>query len=250
MRAIAASLFSRTHRQGAAPDPAFFYWLAGRLVRWCAVAATALMAAGLAAGLVVAPPAVGQGDAARILFVHVPATWLSLGLYVAMALCAALTLGPHAGVPPVLMMALAPTGAMFTLLALWTGSLLGQAVWVRFWDARVTCELILLVLYASVLALRSLIANRTRADRACAVLALIGVLNLPIVYFSLSWWDTLHRAAAARLIGTTAGRPPGAMLLIASAFALYACAVVLARARCLMRERALERKPTSRKGAA
>jgi heme exporter protein C len=140
-----------------------------------------------------------------------------------------------------MMTALAPTGAMFTFIALATGSLWGRPIWGTWWvwDARLTSELILLFVYLGFLALRSAIDDPRRADRACAVLVLVGVINIPNIYFSVRWWNTLHQGASAGLLGSPAlpATVFAGMLVAALAFCMYATAVVLARVRCLMLER-------------
>ena len=208
---------------------------------WFGAAAGLLSLAALAIGLSVAPSDGQRGDAYRIVFMHVPAAWMSLLLYLVMAGCAALALMRNARLPVLVMVALAPTGALFTFVALWTGSLWGSATrgipWM--WDTRLTCELVLFVLYLAVLGLRAMTADPWRADRACAVLVLVGMLNIPIIYMSLSWWNTWHQGTAASLIGSPAmaSTMSTGMVVTASAFCTYAIAMVLARVRCLMLER-------------
>ena len=215
--------------------------LAGRLVPWLASGALLLMLAGLAAAMSIERGDIPQGGAWRIVFVHVPAAWMSLFLYLLMAFYAVLALVRGRRLPSLIMTALAPTGTIFTLIALATGSLWGKATWGAWWvwDARLTSELILLFLYIGFLALRSAIVDPRRADRACAVLVLVGVINMPNVYFSVRWWNTLHQAGPAGLMGSP--DLPGAvfagMLVMALAFCMYSGAAVLARVRCLILER-------------
>ncbi|HEX6361665.1 MAG TPA: heme ABC transporter permease CcmC [Albitalea sp.] len=221
--------------------PARLYPLAGRLIPWFAAAAAVLGVAGGALALFVAPPDPAQGDVARIAFVHVPAAWTSLGLYLAMAACAMVALGTASRLPAMMMSALAPTGALFTVIALATGSLWGRptagAWWV--WDARMTSELILLFLYVGFLSLRSAIDEPRRADRAGAVLVIVGVVNLPIIHFSVRWWNTLHQGASASLASPAATAHTMLLGMVATslAFAMYSAAVSLARVRCVMLER-------------
>jgi heme exporter protein C len=143
------------------------------------------------------------------------------------------------------MRALAPTGAMFTLIALWSGSLWGKPTWGTWWvwDARLTSELILLFLYIGFLSLGSAIDDARRGDRACAVLVLVGVVNIPIIYFSVRWWNTLHQGASVSLTSapTMARTMLLGMLVMALAFWMYAIAVVLTRVRCVMLEREADR---------
>ena len=137
--------------------------------------------------------------------------------------------------------AIAPTGAMFTFLALWTGSLWGKPTWGTWWvwDARLTSELILLFLYFGFMALQAAIDDPRRADRAGAVLALVGVINVPIIYFSVIWWNTLHQGASISMKSapTMAMTMLLGMLLMALCFWMYSIATILARVRCILLER-------------
>ncbi len=220
--------------------PAFFH-LAGRLVPWCAGAAILFMAAGLYVGLFVAPTDFQQGEVYRIIFVHVPAAWMSLFLYLVMAGWAGLGLGLNARLPFMMLRAVAPTGALFTFLALLTGSLWGKPTWGTWWvwDARLTSELILLFLYLGVLLLQTSIEDRRRADRASAIFALVGVVNVPIIYFSVHWWNTLHQGASVSLTAAPrmAATMLAGMLLMVLGFWMYGLAVALARVRRFIVER-------------
>lgn len=219
----------------ASAAAASFDPLAGRLVPWFAMSALLFAGAALAVGLWFRPPQARLGDEYYVLFVHLPAAWISLLLYLVMAGYAALALLLRHPLPALLMTALAPTGAMFAMVTLWTRSL-------SAWDARLACDVILLLLYLGLLAIRSAIEDPGRADRACAVLVLVGALNIPIIYFSAYWWNSLHHGAAASLLGSPAivGTMLAGVLLMALAFWMYAIAVVLARARCLMLERSAD----------
>jgi heme exporter protein C len=150
---------------------------------------------GLWIGFGLAPTDFQQGEAYRIIFIHVAAAWMSMFIYVVMAFWSALALGFNTRLSGMMAQALAPTGALMTFIALWTGALWGRPTWGTYWawDARMTSELILLFLYFGVIALRNAIDDDRRADRACGVLALVGVVNIPIIYFSVQWWNTLHR---------------------------------------------------------
>ena len=202
--------------------PQRFYPLAGTLVRWCSVLAAMLAIAGLVIGLLIAPTDFQQGESYRIIFVHVPASWMSMVIFVAMAFWSAIGLAFNARLAFMLARALAPTGALMCFLALWTGSLWGKPTWGAWWvwDARLTSELILLFLYIG-------------------YLALVGVVNVPIIYFSVKWWNTLHQGASVSI--SSAPRMASimltGMLLMALAFWLYAIATALARTRILIRER-------------
>jgi heme exporter protein C len=221
-------------------SPATFYPLAGTIAWVAGVLAAALTLAGLYVGFVVAPTDATQGEAYRIIYIHVAAAWMSMFLYVVMAFWAAVGLAMNVRLAFVLARAIAPTGALFTFIALWTGSLWGKPTWGTWWvwDARLTSELILLFLYFGYLALQASIDERRRSDRASALLALVGVVNVPIIYYSVQWWNTLHQGASVSLT-----RSPSmaktmllGMLLMALAFWAYSIAVVMIRARCEIRE--------------
>ena len=222
-------------------SPQTFFPLAGRIALWCGLAAVPLALAGLYVGFFVAPTDAQQGEAYRIIFVHVPAAWMSMFLYVVMAFWAAIGLAFNTRLSGMMASAIAPTGALFTFIALWTGSLWGKPTWGTWWvwDARLTSELILLFLYFGFMALHAAIEDPRRADRACAVLALVGVVNIPIIYYSVQWWNTLHQGASVSLTRapTMAKTMLTGMLLMALAFWLYSMAVAMVRVRCIMRER-------------
>ena len=221
--------------------PQRFYPLAGILVTWCSVLATLLAIVGLTIGLFIAPTDFQQGESYRIIFIHVPASWMSMVIFVAMAFWSAIGLAFNARLAFMLARALAPTGALMCFLALWTGALWGKPTWGAWWvwDARLTSELILLFLYIGYLALHSTIQDTRRADRAAGLLALVGVVNVPIIYFSVKWWNTLHQGASVSV--SAAPRMASimliGMLIMAIAFWLYAIATTLARTRILIRER-------------
>lgn len=224
-------------------SPPYFYGLAGRLVPWLAVATALLIAGGLFGGLVLAPPDYQQGDAFRIIFVHVPSAWMSMFVYVVMAVAGAIFLIWNMKLADVIAGASAPIGASFTFLALVTGAVWGKPMWGAWWvwDARLTSELILLFLYLGVIALRSAIEDRRNAGRASAVLALVGVVNIPIIHYSVVWWNTLHQGPTitkldAPSIHLSMLIP---LLVMALGFKLFYATMVLIRARCdlLSRER-------------
>ena len=221
--------------------PQTFYPLAGRLAWLAAGSAVVLAAIGLWIGLVIAPTDAQQGEAYRIIFVHVPAAWMSMLIYLVMAGWAAVGLVFNARLASTLARALAPTGALMTFLALWTGALWGKPTWGTWWvwDARLTSELMLLFLYLGFLALHGAIEDPRRADRAAALLALVGVVNVPVIYFSVKWWNTLHQGASVSLTRapTMATVMLAGMLVMALAFWLYAIAVSLWRVRVLILER-------------
>ena len=222
-------------------SPATFYPLAGRLIPWFSALALVACVAGLWIGFFVAPPDAQQGDGYRIIFLHVPASWMSMFIYLVMAFWSALGLSFRTRLSGMMSLALAPTGAMFTALALVTGSLWGKPMWGTWWvwDARLTSELILLFLYLGFLALHAAIDDPQRADRACGVLALVGTVNIPIIYFSVQWWNTLHQGASVSLTHapSMAMTMLAGMLLMAFAAWMYTIAVVLVRVRVIILER-------------
>ena len=196
---------------------------------------------GLAIGLLIAPTDHQQGDAYRIIFIHVPAAWMSMVIYVAMAFWAAIGLAFNARLAFMLANALAPTGALMTFIALWSGALWGKPTWGAWWvwDARLTSELILLFLYIGVLSLHAAIEDANRADRAAGLLALVGVVNVPIIYFSVKWWNTLHQGASVSFSKAPSMATPMllGMLVMALAFWMYSIAVALMRVRSVILER-------------
>ena len=240
--ALSTSLATRTwafaHRFASPPH---FYRIASALIPWVAWGFAALLIAGLYLGLVVAPPDYQQGESYRIIFVHVPSAWLSLFVYVVMAAAGAICLIWRIKLADVVAGASAPVGAAFTFLALVTGSLWGKPMWGTYWvwDARLTSELILLFLYFGYMALRAAIEDSRTAARASAVLALVGVVNIPIIHYSVEWWNTLHQGATvtkfdAPSIHWSMLVP---LLLMALAFKLYYLLVLLVRARSEVLER-------------
>ena len=221
--------------------PSRFYALAGAAVPWLWALTLLLAAAGLTIGFFVAPTDATQGDAYRIIFIHVPAAWMSMVLYLAMAFWAAVGWAFNARMGSMLARAIAPTGALFTVVALWSGALWGKPTWGTWWvwDARLTSELILLFLYLGYLALVNAIDDPRRSDQAGALLALVGVVNIPIIYFSVRWWNTLHQGAtiSATAAPKMASTMLTSMLLMTLACWAYAFAVVFMRARAIVLER-------------
>ena len=222
-------------------SPQTFYPLAGKLVPVFFVAAALLAVAGIYIGFFVAPTDAQQGEAYRIIFIHVPAAWMSMFIYVVMAVWAGIGLAFNTRLSSMMATALAPTGALMTFIALWTGALWGRPMWGAFWvwDARLTSELILLFLYIGFMSLQAAIDDPRRADKAGAVIALVGVINVPIIYFSVTWWNTLHQGASVSLTSSPrmATTMLTGMLVMALAFWLYSIAAALLRARCIILER-------------
>lgn len=187
-------------------SPPIFYRVAGLLLPWCYGIGLLLGSIALYGGLVLAPADYQQGDSFRIIYVHVPSAWMSLFIYFFMAVNAFIALVWRIKISETLAMASAPIGAAFTFVCLVTGSLWGKPMWGTWWtwDARLTSELVLLFLYLGVIGLNNAIEDRRQAARAASFLALIGVVNVPIVHFSVNWWNTLHQGSTVRLLGPSA----------------------------------------------
>jgi heme exporter protein C len=222
-------------------SPQHFYPLAGRLIPvfWTLTAVFGLL--GLYISFFAAPTDFQQGEGYRIIFVHVPASWMSMFIYCVMAFWGAIGLSLNTRLSGMMMAALAPTGALMAFLSLWTGALWGKPMWGTWWvwDARLTSELILFFLYIGFIALQAAIDDPRRADRAGSVLALVGVINIPIIYFSVKWWNTLHQGASVSLTKapSMAQTMLWGMLLMALCFWMYSLAVALTRVRGIILER-------------
>ncbi len=190
-------------------SPPHVYRMAATLTRWFLIPALIAMGYGIIDGLAFAPPDYQQGDAFRIVYVHAPAAWMSLFCYVTMAVSGAIGLIWRIKVAHAVSAATAPIGASFTVLALFTGSLWGRPMWGTYWawDPRLTSELILLFLYVGVMSLRTAFEDTTRGDRAAALLAIVGVVNVPIIHFSVVWWNSLHQGATVARLGKPAMSP-------------------------------------------
>jgi heme exporter protein C len=220
------------------------YRLAGRLTPWFAWGAAVLILIGLYGGLVLAPPDYQQGNGFRIIYVHAPTAWLSLMVYTWMGVAAAVGLIWRIKVAHAVAAACAPIGASFTAVALATGSLFGKPMWGTWWmwTPRLTSELLLLFLYMGYMALRASFDDTQRADRASAVLAVVGIVNVPIVHYSVVWWNDLHQASSLSLAGkdTIATSMLVPLLVSLLGFTLYFGAILLVRLRAeiLRRERA------------
>jgi heme exporter protein C len=222
-------------------SPVSFYPLAGSLSYAFGTLAALFAGAGLFVALFVAPTDATQGDAYRIIYLHVPAAWMAMFIYLVMAGWSAFALGFNTRLSAMMAQALAPTGALMAALALWTGAFWGRPTWGTYWawDARMTSTLILLFLYLGIIALRNAIEDPRRADRACALLALVGAVNVPIIYFSVQWWNTLHQGSSISL--TVAPKMAMTMLagilLMTAAAWCYTIAVSLARVQAIIVER-------------
>lgn len=222
-------------------SPASFYSLAGKMIPIFVIAAVIFLVAGLYIGFFVAPTDFQQGEAYRIIFIHVPAAWMSMFLYVVMAFWAAIGLAFNTRLSSMFATAIAPTGAMFTFLALWTGALWGKPMWGTWWvwDARLTSELILFFLYIGFMSLQAAIDDPRRADKAGAIIAIVGVVNIPIIYFSVQWWNTLHQGASVSInqAPAMASTMLTGMLIMVLASWMYSIAVILKRVRVIILER-------------
>jgi heme exporter protein C len=222
-------------------SPVTFYHLAGKLIPWFTWSAILLTVVGLYLSFFVAPTDFQQSEAYRIIFIHVPAAWMSMFIYLVMAFWGAIGLAFNTRLSFMMARALAPTGAIFTFIALWTGAWWGKPMWGAWWvwDARLTSELILLFLYVGIIALWAAIDDIKRGDRAGALLTLIGAINIPIIYFSVKWWNTLHQGASISI--TKAPSMAKIMLIgmLVMAFAawFYTIAVALVRVRGIILER-------------
>lgn len=231
------------HKLGSPPT---FYWLSGKLLPWFLAITVILMGIGLYGGLVLAPIDYQQGEGFRIIYVHVPSAWLSLFAYLTMAAAAVVALIWRMKVAEVLVTSAAPLGAGFTFLALATGSLWGKPMWGSYWvwDARLTSELVLLFLYIGVIALDAAVEDRRSAARACALLAIVGVINIPIIHYSVNWWYTLHQGPilANPAKPTVHADMLWPLLVMALAFNFYFFTLLLLR----MRSALLDRERDSR----
>jgi heme exporter protein C len=222
-------------------SPASFYPLAGKLWPFFAVIAALLALFGLYEGLFVAPTDFQQGEVYRIIFIHVPAAWMGMFIYLVMAFYGVLALSFNTRLSAMMMRALAPTGMLFTFLALWTGALWGKPTWGTYWvwDGRMTSTLVLFFLYIGFMALMEAIDDTRRADKAGALLAIVGSVNIPIIYFSVKWWNSLHQGST---FSPGAGSKMAPDMVIAMVTMIFACwaysiAVSLIRVRAIIRER-------------
>lgn len=224
-------------------SPKYFFQHSGRLIPWFAIIATILCGYGLIGGLIIAPADFQQGDAYRIIYIHVPSAFLSLFVYSIMAFCAALLLIWRIKLADIIIAVSAPLGAWFTLLALITGSIWGKPMWGTWWiwDARLTSELILLFLYLGIITFRTAIRGKEQAKFSVAILVLVGFVDIPLIHYSVDWWNTLHQGATLSKFARPSIAPIMLYPLLAmvTGFLCYFVAVMLYRARyeLLYRER-------------
>ena len=216
-------------------SPKNTYSMACKLTPWFAWISIILFIGGIYGALLYAPPDYQQGEAFRIIYVHVPAAWMSMFVYVIMAVAGALGLVWKVKMMDSIARSCAPLGASFTLLALVTGSLWGKPMWGTWWvwDARLTSELILLFLYLGYMALQSAIDDRRTAARAGAVLALVGVVNIPIIHYSVIWWNTLHQGPTVTKMGAPSmdTRMLIPLLIMSIAYTTFFAAMLMVRLR-------------------
>jgi heme exporter protein C len=231
-------------------NPTRFLRIAAAVLPWSAVLCVALFASGLLYALVLSPPDYQQKETVRIMYVHVPAAWMAMATYAFMAGASATGLIWKHPLADLAAKAAAPIGAAFTAIALVTGSLWGQPTWGTWWvwDARLTSVLILLFLYLGYMALWNAIEDHARAAKAAAVLALVGIVNLPIIKFSVDWWSTLHQPASIMRMGGPAIHPSmlTPLLLMAAAYAAFFVTVFLLRLRAELALRKLRAYQLSR----
>lgn len=219
------------HKTGSPP---WFYRFSGILIPWLWVVFAVLTAIGLYLGLFVAPADYQQGESVRIMYLHVPAAWLSMMIYGLMAVWGFIALVWRIRIMEVLIISSAPIGAAFTIIALITGSLWGRPTWGTYWvwDARLTSELVLLFLYFGVIALYNAYDEPRKAARAASLMAIVGAINLPIIHYSVLWWNTLHQGSS---IGSSGSSIHPSMLwpllIMAIACKFYYGANLLSRAR-------------------
>ncbi len=235
-------------------NPNRFLRLAGALLPWSAGLTVLAFAAGLVYALLLSPPDYQQSQTVRIMYVHVPAAWLAMGCYSFLALASAVALIWRHPLADLAGKAAAPIGAAFTFIALVTGSLWGQPTWGTWWvwDARLTSVLILLFLYLGYMALWNAFDDPTRGARAAAILALVGIINLPIIKFSVDWWNTLHQPASISRIGAPAIHPEmlTPLMLMAFAYLGFFVTVLLLRIRGELAARRLRAIQMARAAAA
>ncbi len=222
-------------------NPGRFLRLSGRVLPWLATSGALVTGVGLLWGLFGAPADWQQGDSARIMYVHVPSAWLASGGYLALAICAVLSLVWRHPLADLAAVEIGPVGAAFTALCLATGSLWGKPMWGAWWvwDARLTSVLVLFFLYLGHIVLVRAFDDPTRGHRAGAILALIGVVNLPIIKFSVDWWNTLHQPASITLTRAPTMHPSmlWPLLVCALGYSLLFGAIVTARLRAAVMER-------------
>jgi len=229
------------HKMGSPP---WFYGLSGKLVPWLWAAFVVLAMCGLYLGLFRAPPDYLQGESFRIMYIHVPAAWMSMMIYGLMAVMGFIALVWRIRIAEILAMSSAPVGAAFTLAALISGALWGRPTWGAYWvwDARLTSELVLLFLYLGVMGLYNAFDEPRKAARAACLLALVGAVNLPIIHYSVQWWNTLHQGSSISVTGSSIHPSMlWPLLIMALATKFYYAANLLSRARLMLAQQDLRK---------
>jgi heme exporter protein C len=230
------------HKLGSPP---WFYNFTGKFIPWLWVIFIVLAAWALYMGLFRAPADYLQGESVRIIYLHVPAAWLSMLIYASMAVMAFIALVWRIRIVEILAMCSAPIGAAFTIVTLTAGSLWGRPTWGTYWvwDARLTSELVLLFLYLGVIGLYNAIDEPRKAARAASLLAIVGAVNLPIIHYSVKWWNTLHQGSSVSLLGGSSidASILWPMLIMAFAVKFYYAANLLTRARVRLLEQDLRK---------
>lgn len=216
-------------------SPKKFFHFSSKLLPWLSVAFVCLFSYGLIGGLILAPSDYMQGDGYRIIYVHVPCAFLSLAVYGVMTVAAFTSIVWRLKLASSVIRHSAPMGALFTALALITGSIWGKPMWGTWWiwDARLTSELILLFLYLGILLYSRAIAQKQQADRAIALLVIVGFIDIPIIHYSVNWWNTLHQGSTLKLFSPSAIDPAMLYPLLAmiAAFSLYYAIVLMMKMR-------------------
>lgn len=222
-------------------SPPHFYRIAGMLSGWLMWPSVVLIAVGVYGGLILAPPDYQQGDAFRIIYVHVPSAYLSTMIYALMAVASAIGLIWRIKLAHAVAASAAPIGASFTALALVSGMLWGRPMWGTYWewDPRLTSELILLFIYMGYISLRASFEDVNTADRASGILAVIGVINLPIIHYSVIWWSSLHQGPTIKKLGSPSidSDMLWPLLIMILAFTLFFAAVLLFRVKAEVLDR-------------
>lgn len=228
------------HKMGS---PRWFYQISGAWLPWVAVVTLSLLAVGVVWGLAYAPIDYRQGDSYRILFLHVPSAGVAMSCYMLMALAGAISLIWKMKLAEVVMKCCAPIGAAMTFIALFSGALWGKPTWGTYWvwDARLTSVLILFFLYMGVIALYEAFEDNVSASKACAVLSLVGCVNIPIIYWSVEWWNSLHQPATLKLTEESTMHPDmliPLLIMFGGFYSLFTLLLLLyTRSEILMRER-------------
>lgn len=228
------------HKLGS---PAIFYRISGAMIPWLWAIFAILAGYGLYQALFVVPPDYQQGDSYRILFVHVPAAWQAMMTYIAMSILAIITLVWRIRIAEILAMMSAPIGAAFTLICLATGALWGKPTWGTYWawDARLTSMLVLLFIYLGIMGLYAAFEDRRKGAQVASVLILVGLVNIPIIHFSVEWWTTLHQGATIRLFGESTMDPsmitPLIFMTLATKFLFGALLLMRARTELVDQDR-------------